>query len=110
MKGFPIPTYAYVCSACNHEFDAFHKMAERLHTCPKCKKRKLEKQITMPALHIEENLSHLNGGMGEWSPQLAKNIYDHSPEAHFLSGRDLVRKGAKRGLAPVEKSSWNEDE
>lgn len=105
-----MPSYEYACQACDHEFAAFHRMSERLHTCPKCKKRKLEKKIFAPALHIEQNFSHLNGGMGEWSPQLAKNIYDHSPDAHFTSTRDLVRKGAKRGLAPVEKNVWDESD
>lgn len=103
-----MPTYAYECLGCEHEFDAFHKMSEYLHVCPKCKRRRLHKKVCAPNLHIEENFSHLNGGMGEWSPQLAKNIFDHSPEAHFRSTKDLVRKGAKRGLRPVEKETWND--
>ncbi len=103
-----MPTYGYICSACSHEFDAFHSMSERLHRCPKCKKRKLEREICAPALHLEEDFSHLNGGKGMFSPQLAQNIHDKSPGAHFLSTKDLIRKGKKRGLAPVELSTWND--
>lgn len=105
-----MPTYTYECRACEHEFDAIHRMSERLWRCPKCKKRKLEKKIFAPMLHIEEDFSHLNGGMGVWNPQLAKNVHDHSPDAHYTSTRDLVRKAAKRGLAPVEKDVWDDGE
>jgi putative FmdB family regulatory protein len=41
-----MPTYDYVCDACGHAFEHFQSMAEkRLSTCPKCKKRKLVRQI-----------------------------------------------------------------
>ncbi len=104
-----MPTYSYACSACDHEFDAFHKMSEpNLRKCPKCGKLKLQKQVVAVALHIEENFSHLNGGMGHFSPQLARNIHDKSPDAHYTSTKDLIRKGKKRGLAPVELSTWND--
>jgi len=34
-----MPTYAYQCSQCGHEFEEFQQMsAEPLVTCPKCSK------------------------------------------------------------------------
>ncbi len=103
------PEYDYECLACEHEFSAFHRMSDpNLRKCPKCKKAKLQKKICAPALHLEEDFSHLNGGKGMFSPQLAQNIHDKSPDAHFLSTKDLIRKGKKRGLAPVELSTWND--
>lgn len=40
-----MPTYEYICTECNHEFDAFQSMsAAPLTQCPKCKglvKRKI---------------------------------------------------------------------
>jgi|SRR5262245_20682694 len=41
-----MPTYDYVCEACEHRFEAFQSMNDkRLKTCPKCKKRKLTRLI-----------------------------------------------------------------
>ena len=41
-----MPTYEYECSACGYAFEALQSMTEsRLKTCPKCKKKKLERLI-----------------------------------------------------------------
>jgi putative FmdB family regulatory protein len=41
-----MPTYDYVCDACEHAFDHFQSMSSNiLRTCPKCKKRKLRRLI-----------------------------------------------------------------
>lgn len=55
-----------------------------------------------PRFLADEEYTHLNGGMGMFSPQLARHAGDRSPDAHFKSKRDLVRKGAKRNLSPYE--------
>ena len=41
-----MPTYDYVCDACNHAFELFQSMTDSVkRTCPKCKKRKLRRLI-----------------------------------------------------------------
>ena len=41
-----MPTYDYLCEACEHRFEAFQSMNDkRLKTCPKCKKPKLTRLI-----------------------------------------------------------------
>ncbi|WP_221029137.1 FmdB family zinc ribbon protein [Actomonas aquatica] len=41
-----MPTYDYVCTKCEHEFEAFQSMKdEPLKTCPKCKKRALKRLV-----------------------------------------------------------------
>lgn len=41
-----MPTYEYVCDACQHQFDEFQSMKdEPLKRCPKCKKNKLRRLI-----------------------------------------------------------------
>jgi putative FmdB family regulatory protein len=41
-----MPTYDYVCDACNHEFELFQSMKDdALTKCPKCKKKKLRRLI-----------------------------------------------------------------
>lgn len=41
-----MPTYDYHCSACGHDIEIFHSMADKpKRKCPACKKLKLERQI-----------------------------------------------------------------
>lgn len=46
MEILNMPTYAYICGGCGHEFDAFQSMKdESLKKCPKCGKNKLKRKI-----------------------------------------------------------------
>jgi putative FmdB family regulatory protein len=39
-----MPTYEYVCGACEHQFDEFQSMSDKpLKKCPKCGKRRLRR-------------------------------------------------------------------
>ena len=41
-----MPTYEYVCKACDDEFEIFQNMSDnRLVNCPKCKKDELKRLI-----------------------------------------------------------------
>ena len=41
-----MPTYDYICDACNHEFEAFQSMtADLLTDCPECHKPQLRRKI-----------------------------------------------------------------
>jgi putative FmdB family regulatory protein len=41
-----MPTYDYVCDACNHEFELFQSMKEEAkRKCPECGKNKLRRLI-----------------------------------------------------------------
>lgn len=41
-----MPTYEYVCTACDHEFDEFQSItAKPLKKCPKCEQNKLKRKI-----------------------------------------------------------------
>ena len=41
-----MPTYDYRCNACDHEFELFQSMTDKVkRTCPKCGKRQLERLI-----------------------------------------------------------------
>ena len=41
-----MPTYDYLCDACDHKFEEFQMMSEPLLTkCPVCKKKKLRRLI-----------------------------------------------------------------
>lgn len=41
-----MPTYEYVCQACEHEFEEFQSiMADPLKKCPECGKKKLQRLL-----------------------------------------------------------------
>jgi putative FmdB family regulatory protein len=41
-----MPTYDYVCDACQHQFEAFHSIkAEPMQKCPECGRKKLRRLI-----------------------------------------------------------------
>jgi putative FmdB family regulatory protein len=41
-----MPTYEYVCKACNHAFEEFQSItAEPTQICPKCGKKKVQRLI-----------------------------------------------------------------
>ena len=45
-----MPTYEYVCGACEHEFEEFQSMSARpLRKCPECGALKLERKIGLGA-------------------------------------------------------------
>ena len=42
-----MPTYEYACTACEHEFEAFHSItAEPIRQCPECNEQKVERLIS----------------------------------------------------------------
>lgn len=41
-----MPTYDYSCTACGHDFEAFHSMKDPpIAVCPKCGKRKVKRHV-----------------------------------------------------------------
>ena len=45
-----MPTYEYRCKACDHRVEYFQSMSESpKRTCPRCRKRRLERQIGIGA-------------------------------------------------------------
>lgn len=45
-----MPTYEYICNACGHEFEKFQSMtAAPIKDCPECRKKKVERKISVGA-------------------------------------------------------------
>lgn len=49
-----MPIYEYACAACGHEFEEWRKMSDPpVKTCPKCKKKKVERLISRTAFQLK---------------------------------------------------------
>jgi putative FmdB family regulatory protein len=49
-----MPTFDYICSACQHSFEFQRPFGKKTHPkCPKCKSSKTEKQLTVPAISFK---------------------------------------------------------
>lgn len=48
-----MPIYEYLCSTCNHEFDALQKVSdEPLSDCPECGDSALKKKLSAPGFRL----------------------------------------------------------
>ncbi|MDJ0778302.1 MAG: zinc ribbon domain-containing protein [Gammaproteobacteria bacterium] len=48
-----MPIYEYLCSTCNHEFDALQKVSEEpLTDCPECGESALKKKLSAPGFRL----------------------------------------------------------
>lgn len=49
-----MPMYEYQCAACGHRLEAIQKFSDKpLKACPKCKKAKLERLLSSPAIQFK---------------------------------------------------------
>ncbi len=49
-----MPIYEYACAACGHQFEEWQKMSDKpIRICPKCKARKVEKQISATSFKLK---------------------------------------------------------
>jgi len=49
-----MPIYEYACAACGHTFEEWQKMSDPpVRTCPKCKKKKVDKLISQTAFQLK---------------------------------------------------------
>lgn len=77
-----MPTYEYVCSACEHEFEEFQSMsAKPLRKCPECGKSSLERKIGLGAAVL------FKGG-GFYETDYRSESYKKSAEAEKKSSSD----------------------
>jgi putative FmdB family regulatory protein len=49
-----MPVYEYECAACGHQFEEWQKISDApVKTCPKCKKKKVERLISQTAFQLK---------------------------------------------------------
>ncbi|HEX2484061.1 MAG TPA: zinc ribbon domain-containing protein [Myxococcota bacterium] len=49
-----MPTYEYLCKACDHEFEREQRISEPpVKTCPKCKAKQVKRLLSAPRFHLK---------------------------------------------------------
>ena len=88
-----MPTYDYICDACEHEFEEFQMMsAKQLKKCPECGKNKLRRLIGTGAGIIFK-------GSGFYETDYRSDGYSKDKKA------DSEKKSAKKAESKSEKKA-----
>ena len=92
-----MPTYEYICNACGHEFEKFQSIkAAPIKDCPTCKKKKVERKISVGAGFIFK-------GSGFYETDYRGEAYKKAAEADKAPSADAKPGDSKSGDAkPAE--------
>ncbi len=91
-----MPTYEYVCQACEHEFEQFQSMsAEPLKKCPACKKPRLKRLIGTGAAVL------FKGG-GFYETDYRSESYKKAAEAEKKSASDSGSKAESKSESKAD--------
>jgi len=97
-----MPTYEYVCRACDHEFDLFQSMTAPVkRKCPECGRLKLERKFGTGAAVLFK-------GSGFYETDYRSESYRKAAEADRKggeSGKESTTSDAKSGSEGGTKSS-----
>lgn len=84
-----MPIYEYACAACGHEFEEWQKMSDApVKTCPKCKKKKVERLISQTAFQLKG---------GGWYADLYSSSKPGKDKGSDSGGKDGAGSGKDGG-------------
>ena len=91
-----MPTYEYICTGCDHEFEAFQSITARpIRGCPECGKRKVKRKIGTGAGII------FKGG-GFYETDYRSDAYKKSAEADTTPKANAPADAGKADAAKPE--------
>ncbi len=94
-----MPTYDYICDACQHEFEEFESIkADPQTICPVCKEPKLRRKIGAGAAILFK-------GSGFYQTDYRSESYKKSAKADSSSGSDSGSNGSSTAPAPKAESA-----
>ena len=97
-----MPTYDYVCDACQHQFEAFHSIkADPIQKCPECGKKKLRRLIGPGAAIVFK-------GSGFYQTDYRSDSYKKGAAAEktaATAGKSETKSEAKSGAKGKEKKA-----
>ncbi len=104
-----MPTYAYACAACGHEFDLYQGMSDKpVRKCPACGKAKAQRQVSGGAGFVFKGSGFYETDYkrGEGSEYKKKADADTKPaakEVEKTSGKEGEKSGGKEGAKTESK-------
>ena len=94
-----MPTYDYVCDACQHQFEHFQSMKDdALTKCPECKKKKLRRLIGAGAAIVFK-------GSGFYQTDYRSDSYKKSADAERKSNEPKTESKSSESKSSEGKSS-----
>lgn len=110
-----MPTYEYLCKACDHEFEREQRITDpKVRTCPKCKKRRVERLISQTSFVLKgggwhsDLYSSAKGDKDKDKDKKADTPADADtggPEKKDKKKKSDSKKDSKSGAASPSKSS-----
>lgn len=92
-----MPTYEYICDACEHEFEKFQSItAEPIKVCPECRKKKVRRKISTGA-----GILFKGGGFYE-TDYRSKGYHDAAKKDADASKPAETRSESKSESKPAE--------
>ena len=113
-----MPIYEYACAACGHTFEEWQKMSDPpVRTCPKCKKKKVEKLISHTAFQLKGggwyadlySSSKGKGGDGDGKSSSSSESSGGDSKAKDSGGSDSGAAGSKKEVKGGPKDAKKKD-
>jgi putative FmdB family regulatory protein len=93
-----MPMYEYQCAACGHRLETIQKFSDKpLKSCPKCKKPKLERLLSSPAIQFKGTGWYITDYARKNSPDPSKAEKESKPAAAAESSSDGKASGKDSG-------------
>ncbi|MFK7742778.1 MAG: FmdB family zinc ribbon protein [Planctomycetota bacterium] len=108
-----MPTYDYACSACGHRFEEFQSISsDPLKTCPKCKKKKLERLIGAGAgiIFKGSGFYETDYRSSSYQSDAKKDSETSSGDAASGGASSDSSKGSDKASSPAPDSSSNKND
>src|SRR5450432_2921489 len=101
-----MPIYEYACGACGHTFEEWQKMSDPpVKTCPKCKKKKVEKLISQTAFQLKGGGWYKDLYSSSKAGSAAKEGGDSSASSESGGGSDSGGGGGKDWIRARRRSA-----
>jgi putative FmdB family regulatory protein len=97
-----MPTYEYLCDACEHQFEEFHSItAEPIRKCPECGRKKVRRLIGPGAAIIFKGSGFYQTDYRSESYKKAASA-DKSPAASSSDGNGAAKAGSNGKTADAK--------
>jgi putative FmdB family regulatory protein len=105
-----LPLYEYQCRACGHRFEQIQKFSDPiLRKCPKCRKPKLEKLLSAPAVQFKGSGWYVTDYAGKKPGSEKADSSDKGSDKSDSSEKSGKSDGASKSGKDSSKSKSSKD-